>query len=71
MILAREEVFDNNFVLMDEATSAIDSKATKKIIEYLVSTDKTIVLIAHNLKPEIQQLFDKNIYLVNNQEGKK
>lgn len=71
VILAREEVFDNNFVLMDEATSAIDSKATKKIIEYLVSTDKTIVLIAHNLKPEIQQLFDKNIYLVNNQEGKK
>ena len=71
MILAREEVFDNNFVLMDEATSAIDSKATKKIIEYLVSTDKTIVLIAHNLQPEIQQLFDKNIYLVNNQEGKK
>ena len=63
VILAREEVFYNNFVLMDEATGAIDSKAPKKIIEYLVSTDKNIVLIAHNFDERITGLFDREIQL--------
>ena len=63
VILAREEVFYNNFVLMDEATGAIDSKVPKKIIEYLVSTDKNIVLIAHNFDERITGLFDREIQL--------
>lgn len=65
IILARGLMHDSNLLLIDEGTSAIDQAATLKIIKKLVKTKKTIIFIAHNLTPEIKQLFDRTITLNN------
>lgn len=70
IILAREEIFKNDIVLLDEATSAIDSAATEKIMHELTTSDKTIVVIAHNLNDKVKAMFDKEIKLVSNKEEK-
>ena len=70
IILAREEIFKNDIVLLDEATSAIDSAATEKIMHELTTSDKTIVIIAHNLNDKVKAMFDKEIKLVSNKEEK-
>ena len=51
---------------LDEATSAIDQKATTMILRNLMKTNATLLMIAHNLTPEQKALFDREIYL----EGK-
>ncbi|WP_242493171.1 hypothetical protein [Lactobacillus amylovorus] len=48
---------------MDEATSAIDSKATKKILDELLKSDITLILIAHNFDPSLRAMFDREIHL--------
>ena len=50
-------------LLIDEGTSAIDSKATKKILEKLLKSDQTIIMIAHNFSKELTEMFDKEIHL--------
>lgn len=67
VVLARSEIHNQPFVLMDEVTSAIDQKATEKILDNLLTTDQTILLIAHNFTPQLQAKFDKIIEL----KGKK
>ena len=48
---------------MDEVTSAIDQTTTEEIIDKLLQTDQTILLIAHNFTPELQAKFDQIIQL--------
>ena len=69
IILARSEVFADEIILLDEATSAIDSKATKQIIAELVHTNKTVIMIAHNLNSEVKNMFDKTIRLASQEEN--
>ena len=64
VILARTQIHHSQFVLMDEATSAIDSMATKKILEKLLKSDATLILIAHNFDQELRNMFDREIHLV-------
>lgn len=54
---------------MDEVTSAIDQAATEKIIDQLLQTDQTILLIAHNFTPKLQVKFDQIIQLKSKKEG--
>lgn len=49
---------------MDEATSAIDSTATKKILQKLLESDATLILIAHNFDQQLRSMFDREIHLV-------
>ncbi|MBP2058351.1 ABC-type bacteriocin/lantibiotic exporter with double-glycine peptidase domain [Lactobacillus colini] len=63
IILARSKLYNSELLLIDEGTSAIDSKSTLKILKNLLDTDNTIIFIAHNLSPEILNMFDKKIYL--------
>lgn len=70
VVLARSEIHEQPFVLMDEVTSAIDQTATEKIIDQLFQKDQTILLIAHNFTPELQSKFDQIIYLKGKKEGK-
>lgn len=63
VVLARSEIHRQPFVLMDEVTSAIDQKATEKIIDELLNTDQTILMIAHNFTPELKAKFDHEIKL--------
>ena len=69
IILARSEVFADEIILLDEATSAIDSQATKQIIAELVHTNKTVIMIAHNLNSEVKNMFDKTIRLASQKEN--
>ncbi|MBD5429463.1 ABC transporter ATP-binding protein [Lactobacillus sp.] len=63
IILARSKLYNSELLLIDEGTSAIDSKSTLKILKKLLDTDNTIIFIAHNLSSEILNMFDKKIYL--------
>ena len=63
IVLARSEIYNQPFVLMDEVTSAIDQKATEEIITALLKTDQTILMIAHNFTPELRAKFDQEIKL--------
>lgn len=66
IILARNEIHNFSIILADEATSAIDSKSSYRILKNLVSSNKTVIVIAHNLTPDMEKLFSRKINLVNN-----
>lgn len=63
IILARTQIHHSQFILMDEATSAIDSEATKKILINLLKTNITLILIAHNFDHQLSSMFDREIHL--------
>lgn len=63
VVLARAEAHDSNLILLDEATSAIDSHATKEILQNLLKSDKTIIMIAHNFSSDLIDMFDKEVKL--------
>lgn len=63
IILARTQIHHSQFILMDEATSAIDSEATKKILINLLKKNITLILIAHNFDHQLRSLFDREIHL--------
>lgn len=66
VFLARAEIHDDEFLLLDEATSAIDREGVKQIINELLKTEATILLIAHNFSPDLKAKFDKQIHLTTN-----
>ena len=63
VVLARAEVRDSQLLLVDEGTSAIDQAAGRKILDKLLQSKQTVVLIAHNLTKEERDLFDREIKL--------
>lgn len=67
IVLARSKVHQSKLILIDEGTSAIDQRATMKILEKLVKTDATIVFIAHNFNEGMRKMFDREISLDNNE----
>lgn len=67
VVLARCQIHTSQLILMDEATSSIDSEATGKIIQELLKSDATLILIAHNFSQKLRQMFDREIHL----EGRK
>lgn len=66
VVLIRAMVHEKPILYLDEATSAIDQVATTRILQNLMKTDQTILMIAHNLTKEQKALFDYEIHL----EGK-
>ena len=48
---------------MDEVTSALQQEATEKIIDNLLQTNQTILMIAHNFTPDLKEKFDQEIKL--------
>ena len=63
IILARNEIRNFPIMLADAATSAIDSTNTYHILKNLVSSNQTVIVIAHNLDPITENLFDRKIHL--------
>ncbi|WP_308555255.1 ABC transporter ATP-binding protein [uncultured Lactobacillus sp.] len=63
IVLARSKVHQSKLILIDEGTSAIDQKATMKILKELVKTDATIVFIAHSFNEGMRNIFDREISL--------
>ncbi len=69
VVLARTEIHEQPFVLMDEVTSAIDQEGTKKIVDGLLKTNQTIIMIAHSFTPELKAKFDQEIKLKSKKEA--
>ncbi|RVU71422.1 MULTISPECIES: ABC transporter ATP-binding protein [Lactobacillus] len=65
IVLARAAIHDDNFLLIDEGTSAVDQRATMKILKQLMKSPYTIIFIAHNFNEDMNNLFDKEIHLIN------
>lgn len=63
VVLMREMIYCKPILYLDEATSAIDEQATTKILQELVKSRQTLVMIAHNLSSKQKQLFDREIHL--------
>ena len=63
IVLARADIHNSDLLLIDEGTSAIDSKATKEILKEILKSDRTIIMIAHNLSQEMIAMFDYKIDL--------
>lgn len=63
IILARNEIHNFSIILADEATSAIDSRSSYRILKNLVSSNKTVIVIAHNLTQDMEKLFSRKISL--------
>ena len=61
--LLRTLLKDSEFLILDEPTSALDCETGKKIVNFLLSTDKTIIMVSHNM--ENFKCFDK-IYNIDN-----
>ena len=66
IVLARTKVYGSKLLLIDEGTSAIDEKATLKILKNILQGSEAIVFIAHNWSKELHDLFDREIYLQDN-----
>lgn len=66
IVLARTKVCGSKLLLIDKGTSAIDEKATLKILKNILQGPEAIVFIAHNWSKELHDLFDREIYLQDN-----
>ena len=63
MQLIRAVTADKPIILMDESFSAVDAKNTKQLQEKLLSMDKTILFVTHDVSPEHLKDFDEVIEL--------
>lgn len=68
VILARALIHHKPWLLIDEGTSAIDSAGTKKVLQNLLNTNSTVIMIAHNYSKELVSMFDRQIKLTNEGE---
>lgn len=59
--IARIFQYNFNIVFIDELSTALDNESHKKIMNHLLSSDKTIISITHDIKDV--KLFDKIILL--------
>lgn len=65
ILLARALVSNSNFLLLDEPFSAIDSKTSVKLMDTLLDSNKTILMISHHINKELLLKFDTVILLDN------
>lgn len=63
VVLMRALWHQKKILFLDEATSAIDQAATTEILQNLVKSPATILMVAHNLTRDQRQLFDREIKL--------
>ncbi|MFD1410705.1 ATP-binding cassette domain-containing protein [Lapidilactobacillus gannanensis] len=60
--MARMLLSDRPILLLDEITSALDAKTALRIEQKILSqTDKTIIMVTHNLHDEIRPLVDQTV----------
>lgn len=68
IVLARAMLHHPAWLFIDEGTSAVDSQGTKEILQNLLTTDSTIIMIAHNFSDDLIKMFDRQIKLINGGE---
>lgn len=65
LVLARALIHQSPWLLIDEGTSAIDSAGTKQVLQNLLNTPSTVIMIAHDYSTELVSMFDRQIKLTN------
>ncbi|RMC52898.1 ABC transporter ATP-binding protein [Lactobacillus sp. ESL0261] len=63
VVLARALVHKKSIMLLDEPISAIDKISSNKILSELLTSNKTLIMISHNLTEKEKSQFNKKIYL--------
>lgn len=62
--VARSIVHNNSFVLLDEATSAIDPETTQEIYDIMLNLpNTTLIAVTHDWTDELLERFDAVLYL--------
>lgn len=60
--LARMELLNTPFIILDESFANLDIQSTKRILSDLTNqSEKTVIYIGHQLPEEITSLFDEVI----------
>ncbi|MEE3928119.1 ABC transporter ATP-binding protein [Mycoplasmopsis ciconiae] len=57
--LLRSLLSDNEWIFIDEAISNIDKKNLENIVNHLINSNKTIIMISHTLTQDLSDKFDK------------
>lgn len=63
--IARAFLEDRPILLVDEFESALDEESSKLIADKLLSLEKTVMMISHNLDKSFLQRFDSIIFMEN------
>ena len=61
--LARELYEYHPIVLMDEVANAVDESTAKEIYSTMLSSDRTIIAVAHYLPAGVEEQFDEVIHM--------
>jgi ABC-type multidrug transport system fused ATPase/permease subunit len=71
--IARAMYFNSEIIILDEASSALDSETEKKIISssFFLDRDKTLIFISHKpsffeICDRVYEIKDKNLYEIKN-----
>ncbi|VEU70073.1 ATP-binding cassette domain-containing protein [Mycoplasmopsis glycophila] len=59
MALIRAFNSDQDILILDEAISNIDKKNVEPVLKHIFESDKTIIMISHNIDPEIHSNFTR------------
>lgn len=63
--IARAFLEDRPIILVDEFESALDEESSKLIADKFLSSEKTLIMISHNLEQSFLQRFDSIIFMEN------
>ncbi|MCM1537124.1 MAG: ABC transporter ATP-binding protein/permease [bacterium] len=65
LALIRALMSGRELLVLDEPFSAVDSQTERQIAEWLLSTDRTVLMVTHNVQPEFLEQFDAVVRMRN------
>lgn len=65
--LIRAILSDKKILILDEALTNIDYDNKQIVVNYLTNTDKTLIVVNHNIEPELKNQFNQFVSI--NQKG--
>ena len=63
LILIRSLLSGRDVLVLDEPFSAVDAQTEQRLMEWLLSLDKTIIMVTHNVRLDFLQKFDAVLHL--------
>lgn len=61
--LLRALISGREVLALDEPFSAVDRQKEQQIVQWLLSTDKTVLMVTHNIEPEFLNKFDAVLHM--------
>lgn len=63
--LLRGLLSSRDVLVLDEPFSAVDEQKEQQLSDWLLSTDKTVLMVTHNVQPQFLNKFDAVLYMEN------